>query len=173
MVCGRGATPLAKTRERCLPAVERLSVFLGCIGLHSTQAQDGTERVSVNQGFSVRWISPIRWSIFQWHISVRQGEEEIRRSEIGDLVFEDEMIAERVPSQIGNCAMILVQIKAIVCEYKIRGKSLMESNSCLILAPSQEKNLSRNCRIIIAALWAPFGNSLAPFRLPFSATWWS
>ena len=48
----------------------------------------------------------------------------VRPSEVtiifGDLVFEDKMVAEGVPGQLGNEAMILVEVVTIVSEDDIR-----------------------------------------------------
>jgi len=50
--------------------------------------------------------------------------EKIRLAEIaivfGDFVFQNQMIAERVPGQLGDQAMVLVCIFAVLGEYQIR-----------------------------------------------------
>ena len=53
-----------------------------------------------------------------------QADERVRRSNVsvvfGNLILENEMITKRIPCQIGDHAMILVQIVAIVSEDDIR-----------------------------------------------------
>lgn len=59
------------------------------------------------------------------YISFAEGHEEIGMAEIavvlGDLIFENEMIAEGVPGQLGQHPMVLVAVMAMVGENDIRG----------------------------------------------------
>ncbi len=54
------------------------------------------------------------------------GHEEIRRAEVAivfwDLVFENEMISEGVPSEVGKHPMVLVTVVPVMGEYQVRSE---------------------------------------------------
>src|SRR5262249_32726584 len=58
-----------------------------------------------------------------------QANKHVRRAEIaivfGNLVFQDQVIAERIPGQFGNQPMILVRVPTIVGQDEIRGELLL------------------------------------------------
>ena len=75
-------------------------------------------------------------SIFRSHGLVVEVDEEVRRAQVAvvlrDLVLEDQMVAKRVPGQLRDEAMILVQIAAPVREDQVRGDLALEALEVLL-----------------------------------------
>jgi hypothetical protein len=53
-----------------------------------------------------------------------EGNEKIRKAKVAvefwDFIFENQMVAERVPGQFANEAMVLMQVRAVVRENYVR-----------------------------------------------------
>ena len=66
----------------------------------------------------------------------RQGDEAVGRAEVaivfGNFVFQDQVITEGVPREIGNEAVVLVAIVTIVGEHEVGRATRLECFECLL-----------------------------------------
>ena len=84
--------------------------------------------------------------------------------ELRDLVLEDQMIAERVPGEIGQHPVVLMAIVAIVRQHQVGRRPLQRFENALMAAPSYGKWPSRNCLMMTRVRLAPFRKAAAPRR---------
>src|SRR5215831_9070807 len=87
-----------------------------------------------------------------------------------DLVFEDEVIPERVPRELGDQPMILVKVVPIMSEYEIRGHGTLEVLERLLDQPPliRQEAVSELLRFDARAASAPQERLRALERLPLA-----
>src|SRR4029434_6486030 len=114
-----------------LAAVEGFGMAAGCVALHSTHAQEGPEEILREPA-----LAGLAWEAGKDHLDFPPTErvveryEDIRRPEVavvlGDLVFENELVSEGVPRELGDQPVVLMEVVAVVGEHEVRGSRTLE-----------------------------------------------
>jgi hypothetical protein len=111
--------------EHCFPAVKGLSVLSGGIRFHSSNPQDSPKRLfrkPLIVGLGSEVLSD-ELELLLTNLLVEIGKD-VRRPEVrivlGNFVLQYEMVPERVPGQLRDQSMILMQIHSMVGEYQLR-----------------------------------------------------
>src|SRR5690349_17338374 len=110
--------------QRELAAIERLGVSRRRVGLHPAQPENGAEQI-LGEPLAAHLAREAADDRVDLALDQRfvQRHEDVRRAQVAivlrDLVLEDPMIAKRVPGELGDRAMVLVQILPPVGEDQI------------------------------------------------------
>src|SRR5262245_25435786 len=124
-------------REHELAGVEGLRVTLRRVALDSAQPQQGTERVLAEPPPpSLRDECTEQVRDLALHVSRREWHEHVRHTEVPvvlrDLELEDHLVAKRVPGELGDEAVVLVQVAPEVREDQPRPHGLFERLEALL-----------------------------------------
>jgi hypothetical protein len=108
-----------------LPGVKSLSETAGRIAFHSAHAHQPKKSLRIEPALaSLRLKGFHKETDFVFVDVFFEGHEEIWLAQIAivfrDFIFQDQVVAERVPRQFRNESMILVRVVAVVSENYIR-----------------------------------------------------